>query len=106
MPVRIKCWFSNSGARILESACGFCIGNHQSPKTDAISLRTNNRNFEGRSGTKSAQVYLISPEVAAVSAIKGEFTDPRTTGFDYPDVSMPDAFLIVIEPVFSLSGNV
>jgi len=84
----------DAGARILESACGFCIGNSQSPKTDALSLRTNNRNFEGRSGTKSAQVYLISPEVAAVSAIKGEFTDPRNAGFDYPDVSMPDSFLI------------
>jgi len=84
----------DSGARILESACGFCIGNHQSPKTNAISLRTNNRNFEGRSGTKSAQVYLISPEVAAVSAISGEFTDPRNAGLEYPDVSMPDSFLI------------
>ncbi len=84
----------DSGARILESACGFCIGNHQSPKTNAISLRTNNRNFEGRSGTKSAQVYLISPEVAAVSAITGEFTDPRNAGLEYPDVSMPNEFLI------------
>ena len=83
-----------SGARVLESACGFCIGNHQSPKTHALSLRTNNRNFEGRSGTKSAQVYLISPEVAAVSAIKGTFTDPRTMGIDYPEVDMPDQFLI------------
>ncbi len=84
----------DSGARILESACGFCIGNHQSPKTDAISLRTNNRNFEGRSGTKSAQVYLISPEVAAVSAISGVFTDPRTVGMEFPDVGMPDEFFI------------
>ncbi len=84
----------DSGARVLESACGFCIGNHQSPKTDAISLRTNNRNFEGRSGTKSAQVYLISPEVAAVSAMEGKFTDPRTIGMEYPSVGMPDNFLI------------
>ena len=65
-----------AGARILESACGFCIGNHQSPSTDAVSLRTNNRNFEGRSGTKSARVYLVSPEVAALSAINGYITDP------------------------------
>lgn len=65
-----------AGARILESACGFCIGNHQSPSTDAVSLRTNNRNFEGRSGTKSARVYLVSPEVAALSAINGCITDP------------------------------
>ena len=84
----------DSGARILESACGFCIGNHQSPKTDAISLRTNNRNFEGRSGTKSAQVYLISPEVAAVSALEGTFTDPRNAGIEFPKVDMPDSFLI------------
>ncbi|MCK5024270.1 MAG: aconitate hydratase, partial [Thermoplasmata archaeon] len=84
----------DSGARILESACGFCIGNHQSPKTDAISLRTSNRNFEGRSGTKSAQVYLISPEVAAVSAITGKFTDPRESGLQFPDVAMPESFFI------------
>lgn len=62
-----------AGARILESACGFCIGNHQSPPTNGVSLRTNNRNFEGRSGTKSGQVYLVSPETAALSAIKGYF---------------------------------
>lgn len=65
-----------AGARILESACGFCIGNHFSPCTDGISLRTNNRNFEGRSGTKSGQVYLVSPETAAISAITGYFTSP------------------------------
>lgn len=65
-----------AGARILESACGFCIGNHQSPGTDAVSLRTNNRNFEGRSGTASAQVYLVSPEIAALSAVTGYITDP------------------------------
>lgn len=65
-----------AGARILESACGFCIGNHFSPSTDGVSLRTNNRNFEGRSGTKSGQVYLVSPETAAFSAITGVFTSP------------------------------
>lgn len=65
-----------SGARILESACGFCIGNHQSPGTNAVSLRTNNRNFEGRSGTASAQVYLVSPEIAALSALTGYIADP------------------------------
>ncbi len=71
-----------AGARILESACGFCIGNHQSPGTDAVSLRTNNRNFEGRSGTKSAQVYLVSPETAAYSAIYGVLKDPRECDVD------------------------
>ncbi len=71
-----------AGARILESACGFCIGNHQSPGTDAVSLRTNNRNFEGRSGTKSARVYLVSPETAAYSAIYGVLKDPRECDVD------------------------
>ncbi|HEQ79176.1 MAG TPA: aconitate hydratase, partial [Euryarchaeota archaeon] len=84
----------DSGARILESVCGFCIGNSQSPKTDAISLRTNNRNFEGRSGTKSAQVYLVSPETAAISALKGVITDPREAGFDYPKIPVPKEFFI------------
>ena len=65
-----------SGARILESACGFCIGNHQSPPTDGVSLRTSNRNFEGRSGTKSGKLYLVSPETAAIAAITGYVTDP------------------------------
>ncbi len=71
-----------SGARILESACGFCIGNHQSPGTEGVSLRTNNRNFEGRSGTKSAQVYLVSPETAAYSALYGEVRDPMECSLD------------------------
>ncbi|NQT58154.1 MAG: aconitate hydratase [Bacteroidetes bacterium] len=84
-----------AGARILESACGFCIGNHMSPGTDAVSLRTSNRNFEGRSGTKSAQVYLVSPEVAALAAIKGEFVDPmQLSSHDYPKVDMPESFII------------
>ncbi len=66
-----------AGCRILENACGFCIGAHMSPRTGAVSLRTNNRNFEGRSGTKSAQVYLVSPETAAASALTGRVEDPR-----------------------------
>ncbi len=82
----------DAGARILESACGFCIGNCMSPGTNAVSLRTNNRNFEGRSGTPSAQVYLVSPEVAAASAITGELTDPRTLDIPYPSVTMPERF--------------
>ncbi|WP_320121252.1 aconitate hydratase [uncultured Sphaerochaeta sp.] len=84
-----------SGARILESACGFCIGNHQSPGTDGVSLRTSNRNFEGRSGTKSGQVYLVSPETAALSAISGQFTDPLSShGIAFPKVVQPEQFLI------------
>ena len=83
----------SAGARILESACGPCIGMGQAPSTDAISLRTFNRNFEGRSGTASAKVYLVSPEVAAASAITGVLTDPRELG-EAPKVEMPKEFII------------
>ena len=83
-----------SGARLLEAACGFCIGNSQSPRSTGVSLRTSNRNFEGRSGTADAQVYLVSPEVAAVSAITGKLTDPLTAGIPYPKVDMPSKFLV------------
>lgn len=82
-----------AGARILECACGPCIGMGQAPRTGGISLRTFNRNFEGRSGTPSAKVYLVSPETAAASAITGYITDPRTLG-DEPEVEMPKSFLI------------
>jgi len=82
-----------AGARILEAACGPCIGMGQSPNSGGISLRTFNRNFEGRSGTADAQVYLVSPEVAAASAITGVFTDPRILG-PAPQINLPDAFLI------------
>ena len=85
----------SAGARLLENACGFCIGNSQSPQTNAVSLRTNNRNFEGRSGTKSAKVYLVSPPVAALAAIYGQVVDPLTeTGIKYPRVRMPKAFKV------------
>ena len=82
-----------AGARVLECACGPCIGMGQSPETNAVSLRTFNRNFEGRSGTPSAQVYLVSPEVAAASALNGCLYDPRELG-TAPAVSMPDAFSV------------
>jgi aconitate hydratase len=82
-----------AGARILESACGPCIGMGQAPASNAVSLRTFNRNFEGRSGTVSAKVYLVSPEVAAASAIAGTLTDPRELG-EAPSVSMPEQFFI------------
>ena len=75
-----------AGARILESACGFCIGNHQSPGTEGVSLRTNNRNFEGRSGTKSALVYLVSPETAAYSALSGELRNPLECKADLSEI--------------------
>ena len=82
-----------AGARVLESACGPCIGMGQSPNSAGISLRTFNRNFLGRSGTKDAQVYLVSPEVAALSAINGYLSDPTTLG-DMPEFKMPEKFLI------------
>ncbi len=92
----------DSGARILESACGPCIGMGQSPNSGGISLRTFNRNFEGRSGTKDGQIYLVSPEVAAASAITGVLTDPRTLG-EMPEFKLPEVFDIndnmVVAPV-------
>lgn len=89
-----------AGARILESACGPCIGMGQSPNSGGISLRTFNRNFEARSGTKDAGIYLVSPEVAAASALTGYLTDPRDLG-EAPTVEMPEHFTIndnMIEP--------
>jgi len=84
----------DAGVRVMENACGFCIGNSQSPQTTAVSLRTSNRNFEGRSGTQDAQVYLVSPETAAAAVLTGEFTDPRDLKMTYPEVKMPARFLI------------
>lgn len=80
-----------AGARILECACGPCIGMGQSPESGGVSLRTFNRNFEGRSGTQDAQIYLVSPEVAAASALAGVLTDPRTLG-EAPVIEMPEHF--------------
>lgn len=92
----------DAGARILESACGPCIGMGQSPNSKGISLRTFNRNFEGRSGTKDGQIYLVSPEVAAASAVAGVFTDPRELG-DMPEFKLPEVFKIndnmVVPPI-------
>lgn len=82
------------GARILESACGFCIGNSMSPRTDSVSVRTSNRNFKGRSGTPSANVYLTSPVVAAAAALTGRLMDPRSLDLEFPKVEMPDRFQI------------
>ncbi|MEI8123136.1 MAG: aconitate hydratase [bacterium] len=85
----------SAGARLLENACGFCIGNSLSPETDAVSLRTNNRNFEGRSGTKTAKVFLVSPPVAALAALYGQVVDPlKITDIKFPRVKMPKAFKV------------
>ncbi|MBQ8079600.1 MAG: aconitate hydratase [Oscillospiraceae bacterium] len=83
----------DAGARILESACGPCIGMGQSPNSGGISLRTFNRNFLGRSGTKDGQIYLVSPELAAISAVTGYLTDPREIG-DMPQFVLPEKFTV------------
>lgn len=92
-----------SGARVTESCCGFCIGNSQSPPSRGVSLRTSNRNFFGRSGTKDALVYLVSPETAAAAALTGRITDPRTLGMAFPRISSPGKFRtddsMIIPPV-------
>ena len=83
----------SAGARILECACGPCIGMGFSPGSGGVSLRTFNRNFLARSGTKDASVYLVSPEVAAASAVAGVFTDPTTLG-EKPSITLPEKFYI------------
>ncbi len=95
----------DSGARILESACGFCAGYGQAPRSGAVSIRTNNRNFEGRSGTKDARVYLVSPAAAVAAALTGKITDPRDLGLEEPVVELPEKFFLdnsmFIQPTFS-----
>ncbi|WP_129723292.1 aconitate hydratase [Xylanivirga thermophila] len=90
----------DAGARVLECACGPCIGMGQAPATDAVSIRTFNRNFYGRSGTVSAKVYLASPEVAVATALTGVLTDPRILG-EYPEIDMPDTFVVNDNSVIS-----
>lgn len=98
----------SSGARVLECACGPCIGMGFSPNSGGVSLRTFNRNFEGRSGTKDANVYLVSPETAVASALSGYFTDPRTLG-DCPVIDIPEKFAVddssVIPPATEEEGK-
>ena len=98
-----------AGARILECACGPCIGMGQSPNSHGISLRTFNRNFEGRSGTADGQIYLVSPEVAAVSALTGYLTDPSKALSDMPEFVLPEEFLIndnmVVPPASSADAD-
>jgi aconitate hydratase len=82
-----------SGARILENACGPCIGIGQAPTSEGVSLRTFNRNFKGRSGTQDAKVYLVSPETAVAAALTGKITDPRKLG-KYPQIALPEKFVL------------
>lgn len=99
-----------AGARILENTCGPCIGMGSAPCSKGVSVRTFNRNFEGRSGTKDAQVYLVSPEVAAATALTGVLSDPRDLG-EYPQIEMPEKFFVndnmIIKPLpFEEAKNV
>jgi len=87
-------WFIDAGARILECGCGFCVGQGQAPELGAVSVRTNNRNYKGRSGTQNAKVYLVSPETAAATALTGVLTDPRTLGVDYPVIQLPERIIL------------
>lgn len=91
--------FVKAGVRVMEAACGFCFGGYFAPGSGEVSLRTNNRNYKGRSGTRDAKVYLVSPETAAASAITGEITDPRKLekmGIKYENIepSFPERFAI------------
>jgi len=97
----------SAGARILESACGFCIGNSVAPRTDAVSIRTSNRNFFGRSGTPSAQVFLASPESAVAAALSGEICDPVEyfKNTPYPQIDIPETFIIDDSMILPPSSN-
>ena len=94
-----------AGARILESGCGFCVGQGQSQQTGGISVRTNNRNFLGRSGTQDGAVYLTSPETAVATALSGKLADPRDLGIKNPDVKVPDKYSIDDSMVLLPSGK-
>lgn len=94
-----------SGVRLLEASCGACIGMGFAPPTDGVSVRTFNRNFEGRSGTKSAQVYLTSPETAVAAALTGRLTDPRTLGITYEAVHLPERFEVDDSMVLAPANN-
>lgn len=85
---------SAAGARILESACGFCVGAGLAPGSNAVTVRTNNRNFKGRTGTIDARCYLVSPETAAVAALTGYLADPSEAGLPYPDIAEPESYLV------------
>jgi len=84
----------NAGARILENACGACIGMGAAPSSKSVSVRTYNRNFKGRSGTADAEVYLVSPETAAATALTGKLNDPRVLDRPFPEITMPDSFRV------------
>ncbi len=86
--------FLKAGARIAETACGFCIGSGHAPGSGEVSVRSNNRNFKGRSGTADAKIFLASPETCVACALTGSFKDPRTLGLEPVSFDLPDSFLI------------
>ncbi|MCE1246835.1 MAG: aconitate hydratase [Firmicutes bacterium] len=93
-----------AGARILECTCGPCIGQGQAPPSAGVSVRTFNRNFEGRSGTKDGKLYLVSPETAAATAVFGKLTDPRKLG-EMPEIKLPESFLVDDSMILEPSDN-
>ena len=95
----------SAGARILESACGFCVGAGQAPPSGGISVRTSNRNYPGRSGTLDAQVYLTSPETAVATALTGRLTDPAALGFSYPKVELPASYPVDDSMIIKPTGE-
>lgn len=96
----------DAGARIMESACGFCIGMGQAPAQGAVSVRTSNRNFEGRSGTTSALVYLVSPQTAVLCALRGEFVDPLSLDeSEFPKVKLPKRFSVDDSMILAPADN-
>jgi len=94
-----------SGARILETGCGFCVGQGQSPQTAGVSVRTNNRNFKGRSGTQDDAVYLTSPVVAAATALRGTLADPRELGIEFPEIELPQKYLVDDSMILTPTGE-
>jgi aconitate hydratase len=95
----------SAGARILESACGFCVGAGQAPQSGGVSVRTSNRNYPGRSGTLDAQVYLASPETAVATALTGRLTDPAALGFSHPKVDLPASYPIDDSMIIKPTGK-
>jgi aconitate hydratase len=95
----------SSGARILESACGFCVGAGQAPPSGGVSVRTSNRNYPGRSGTRDAQVFLTSPETAVATALTGRLADPAALGLAYPKVELPASYSIDDSMIIKPTGK-
>ncbi len=94
-----------AGCRIMEAACGFCVGAGQAPPSGGVSVRTSNRNYKGRSGTADANVYLTSPETAVATALTGVLTDPVTLGMVYPRVELPASYTVDDSMIMKPTGK-